>query len=190
MLVYFIRHGQTENNSNGLYTGQMDVHLSSVGFEQARALREKFSDKKIDKVFSSDHIRAVETAQTVFPEADIERDSRLREISVGKLSGMKSKEFRQNNPDMVKYLDERDYTPFDGENDSHVLARLSDFIRELSAEKYEAVAICCHGGVLHTSLEYALGVSFSAWRTHRPNCAAVVYELSKDGTMKLVAWNI
>ena len=190
MLVYFIRHGETENNSNGVYTGQMDIHLSSRGFEQAKKIRDKFSDKKIDKIFSSDLIRAVETAETVFPNRVIERDSRLREIDVGNLSGKNSKEFRNNNPDMLKFLDNRDYTPFGGENDSDVLARLSDFLDELSQQTCDAVAVFCHGGVLHTSLECALEVSISPWRTSRPNCAIVVYELSPDKTMKLMAWNV
>ena len=190
MLVYFIRHGETENNSKGVYTGQMDIHLSAQGFEQAKALREKLSDKGIEKIYSSDLVRAVETAETALPNCEIRRDERLREIGVGSLSGKNSKEFRQNNPDKLKYLEARDYTPFGGENDADVLARLSDFICELSQESYGTVAVFCHGGILHSSLEYALGASISPCCTHRPNCAVVVYELSTDKSMKLISWNI
>jgi len=189
MLVYFIRHGQTENNSKGVFTGQMDVHLSKNGLEQAKALKDKFSNKKIDRIYSSDLVRAVETAMAVFPSRAVTPDPRLREINVGQLSGKPSREFRQNNPEMLGFLDARDYTPFGGEKDSDVLLRLSDFISELSQQKLDAVAIFCHGGMLHTSLEYALGVTFSPWRTSRPNCAVVVYELSEDKTMKLLSWD-
>ena len=189
MRVYFIRHGESENNSKGVFTGQMDVPLTSEGIRQAEDARSKFSGVIPDKIYSSDLIRAVETARTVFPGFDVETDSRLREIDVGSLSGKPTKEFRKNNPDMVPFLNARDYTPFGGENDSQVLERLSDFVRELSGEDYETVAIFCHGGVLHTSLELALGVSFSPWRTSRPNCAVVLYELSRDGEMTLITWN-
>ena len=190
MLVYFIRHGESENNSLGIYTGHMDVGLTARGVEEARAIRDKLSDKGIQRVYSSDLSRAVSTAVEAIPGCEPILDKRLREINIGSLSGKKIKEFRRDNPDLVPYLNKRDYTVFGGECDLDVLERLRSFIAELSSQPYDAVAVFCHGGLVHTTLEYALGVSFSPSSTHRPNCMIAVYELSADKSMKLLNWNL
>ena len=190
MLVYFIRHGESENNSLGVYTGHMDVELTARGVEEARAICDKLSDKNIQRVYSSDLSRAVSTAKEAIPGCTPILDKRLREINIGSLSGKNIKDFRRNNPDFLPYLDNRDYTVFGGERDSDVLERLGGFIAELSSESVDAVAVFCHGGLVHTTLEYALGVSFSPSSTHRPNCMIAVYELASNGKMKLLNWNL
>ena len=190
MLVYFIRHGESESNREGKYCGQRNSPLTEGGIEQARTIRGKLSDVRFDTVYSSDLSRAFTTAKEALPGCEPTLDSRLREINIGSLSGEVIKGFRENNPDLVQNLNARDYRVFGGECDDDVLARVGAFIGELSEKPHEAVAVFCHGGVLHTTLEYALGVSFPAGGTARPNCMIAVYELSADKKMKLLTWNL
>ena len=188
MLVYFIRHGETENNSKGIYTGHMDVSLSPEGVRQAELVGAKLSSVRFDAVYSSDLCRAVQTARTALPGANIILDNRLREINIGSLSGKLIKSIRQDNPDKLSALDARDYRPFGGECDADTVARVASFVKDLAKEHYENVAVFCHGGILHSILESALGVSFPPNRTSRRNCTVTVYELT-DEKMTLVSWD-
>ena len=190
MLVYFIRHGQSETNCKGEYCGQGDAPLTELGVEQAKSIRPKLADVRFDHVYSSDLCRAVTTAVTALPGCEPILDSRLREINIGTLTGKSIKDFRRDNPDLVPYLNARDSRPFGGECGADQLLRLSEFIGELSREAYETVAVFCHGGILYCTLEYALGVSFPIDSLARPNCMIAVYELMPDGKMKLIKWNI
>ena len=188
MLVYFIRHGESENNSKGIYTGHMDVSLTPEGIKQAELVGAKLSNICFDAVYSSDLKRAVQTARAAVPGAEIIIDKRLREINIGSLSGKLIKSIRQDNPDKIEALDARDYRPFGGECDADTVARISSFIDELKIKDYDSVAVFCHGGILHSVLESALGVSFPPNRTSRRNCTITVYELTED-RMTLVSWD-
>ena len=63
MLVYFIRHGESENNSKGIYTGHMDVSLTPEGIKQAELVGAKLSNICFDAVYSSDLLRAKASAE-------------------------------------------------------------------------------------------------------------------------------
>ena len=85
MRIYLIRHGRQSSR-----LCNVDVDLSPEGFRQAALLGERLFKTNIQAVYSSDLIRAVQTAQaanlywnvehTVLPE--------LREISFGELTGL------------------------------------------------------------------------------------------------------
>ena len=49
-MIYIIRHGETDWNVEGRYAGRMDIPLNKKGIEQARKLKEKFKNIKIDIV--------------------------------------------------------------------------------------------------------------------------------------------
>ena len=189
MKVYFIRHGESAGNARGVYTGQLDVPLTDLGREQALTARDKLTSVSFDRIYVSPLIRARETADIIFPQCEHVCDKRIREISVGDLAGVSGKIYREEHPDMLERLTARDYTPFGGECDDDVVRRITPFFADLACESFETVAVVCHGGVIHATLEYALGVKFSAWRTSRPNCMIAVFELSDDASLKLISWN-
>ena len=189
MLVYFIRHGESETNRKGVYAGQLDAPLTEKGFAQAESLREKLAGVKFDRVYSSDLSRAVSTARTALPGVKFTTDERLREISVGSLAGKNSKEFRANNPDKLEALRTRDFREFGGECERDVMKRLSEFLAELSCEDHNTVALFCHGGVICAALGVALGVELSHNKVAQPNCMVSVFEIDGD-FFRLVSWNI
>ena len=61
--IIIIRHGETEWNITGRFQGHSDVPLSAAGHEQAELLGKNIALDDIDKIYASDLIRAVETAQ-------------------------------------------------------------------------------------------------------------------------------
>lgn len=63
--IYIGRHGQNEDNVNGILNGHRDLPLTDIGREQGRQLGEgiKASGLTFDAVYSSPLIRAHETAE-------------------------------------------------------------------------------------------------------------------------------
>jgi len=63
--IYLVRHGQTDWNVQERWQGITDNPLNETGRGQAREVAKEVSKIKIDHIFSSDLIRAVETAQII-----------------------------------------------------------------------------------------------------------------------------
>ena len=68
--LHLIRHGVTAGNLQGLYIGSgTDIPLCDEGRAQLAELKERFEYPQVDTVFSSPMLRAVETANILFPNA-------------------------------------------------------------------------------------------------------------------------
>ena len=68
--LHLIRHGMTAGNLQGLYIGSgTDIPLCDEGRAQLAELKERFEYPQVDTVFSSPMLRAVETANILFPNA-------------------------------------------------------------------------------------------------------------------------
>jgi len=70
--IYLTRHGQDEDNANGLLNGHRDLPLTQVGIQQARDLAKniKSLNLKFDEIFSSPLLRTKQTAEIVINELD------------------------------------------------------------------------------------------------------------------------
>ncbi|KAF8469922.1 phosphoglycerate mutase-like protein [Gautieria morchelliformis] len=89
-LVYYVRHGQTAENRQGMIQGQLDTQLDEVGIEQAAAVAQSLKDVQFDAAFSSDLERAVDTANAILthhPGLPLHKMSILRERFMGNLQG-------------------------------------------------------------------------------------------------------
>ena len=60
--IIIVRHGQSIGNMTRLFLGHTDLDLSELGYRQAEATAEHLRCEKIDKIYSSDLIRALNTA--------------------------------------------------------------------------------------------------------------------------------
>lgn len=63
--LFLIRHGESEWNAKGLWTGWTDIGLSEKGREQARVAGEKLKGFQIDFAFTSTLIRAKQTLDEI-----------------------------------------------------------------------------------------------------------------------------
>lgn len=64
MIIYFVRHGESEGNKKGLHQGP-EVPLSEEGIKQGQVLAERLKKHRIDVVYSSSMIRAKQTAEII-----------------------------------------------------------------------------------------------------------------------------
>lgn len=62
---YFLRHGETHWNRDGITQGQLDSHLNGTGRAQARAAAEALSREPIERIVASPLTRALRTAEAV-----------------------------------------------------------------------------------------------------------------------------
>jgi len=87
--LYLVRHGETDWNVQGRLQGHVEVPLNEKGRLQARSIACWLADKNINVLYSSDLIRARETAETIglrIGKTPI-LDQRLREVNTGTWSG-------------------------------------------------------------------------------------------------------
>jgi len=83
--LWLVRHGQSNANLEGRFAGQTDVELTRLGEKQAASLRSLLEEHEFDGVWSSDLVRAQNTARLAYGEPV--PDPRLREIHFGDLEG-------------------------------------------------------------------------------------------------------
>lgn len=91
---YIIRHGETLLNKLGKVQGWVDSPLTSNGIQSANMLKRSLQNITFSAVYSSDLLRAYNTAQIICGnELKIQKDSRLREWCLGNFEADTSKEF-------------------------------------------------------------------------------------------------
>lgn len=88
--VTLVRHGQTERSKIAAYSGQLDVPLTAVGREQARAAAARLARAGVDAVVTSPLVRARDTAQAIADAtgAPLRVDARLIEVDYGPFEGL------------------------------------------------------------------------------------------------------
>lgn len=82
MLIEIIRHGETEYNARRYYQGWHDIPLSEKGRKELRT-----AENCPEQVYVSPLIRAVETAEIIFPQAEQIKVPGLREMCFGVFEG-------------------------------------------------------------------------------------------------------
>ncbi|CAE6513350.1 unnamed protein product [Rhizoctonia solani] len=103
LLVYIIRHGETNENRLGIIQGHMDTQLNDAGRTQAETTGRSLRDVNFVKAYSSDSTRAADTARAIVayhPDCELILDDRIRERNMGSLSGTKAPAKRPLPPDI------------------------------------------------------------------------------------------
>jgi 2,3-bisphosphoglycerate-dependent phosphoglycerate mutase len=162
--LYIFRHGQTEDNANFLFSGWHDSPLTEKGRQQAQELAEKLKNKKLDMLFSSPLIRAVDTMKIAVSlndkarELEIKTDKRIIERNYGDYVGTSKLEMQLADAKLA-HLVRRSYdqVPPNGESLSMVCMRVRDFCESIipTMKKYNInIAVSCHGNSIRGFRRY------------------------------------
>lgn len=154
MRIYLIRHGESVGNAMGIHQGQKnDFPLSELGKKQANSLKKRFEDLNIDAVYSSDLIRAKETAEIISKSKNLTpiTDERLRERDFGLIGEEKNIMEAWNNyleQEIQKGIDPKEVTPINGESDKNHFDRVNSFFKDLrkNHKKEDVIIVVAHGG--------------------------------------------
>ena len=92
--IYIVRHGQDQDNANGLLNGHRDTPLTLIGLEQANQIAQNIKDSNIsfDKIYSSPLQRAYRTAEIITDTLNLpkpEKVNLLIERDYGVMAGQK-----------------------------------------------------------------------------------------------------
>lgn len=93
MKLIIVRHGESQENSEGVLQGLLPGNLSEKGMKQANETGKMLAGENIDVVYSSPLGRCRETTEHILPylkpDVPVNYDDLLRERDFGKLSGVK-----------------------------------------------------------------------------------------------------
>lgn len=192
--LFVVRHGETAWNADRRIQGHTDIGLNARGRRQARRVAEALAGEGLDAVYSSDLLRAAETAAAIAAAAGrpVVHDTGLRERAFGHFEGLTYDEIRRRHPEGAERWRLRDpgFGPEGGE-------RLRDFsercvaatLRLAARHPGEAIALVAHGGVLDCLYRAAARVGLDAPRTWQLGNASINRLLHAEGALVLVGWD-
>lgn len=201
MLLYLIRHGETDYNKRKKNQGQIDIPLNDYGRELAEKTREGLLEVPFDLCICSPLGRARETAELILKgrEVPIITDDRIIEISFGKYEG------RCWNPDSWDEAMPRDFqcffdepgryaAPEDGESLEQLKQRTGDFLRDIGTrEEYKdsIILVSTHGAALAGMVANIKNLYVADfWGDGcNSNCGVTKVEII-DGKQKILAENV
>lgn len=158
-VVYLVRHGATEWNHTKRAQGMADIALNDAGREQGEQAAKRFLEVPLDAVYSSDLVRAAETARPI-AEAQgltLQTDPRFREIDQGEWEGLEVSEIALRWPDLWGPARHYSKRP-GGESPQEVRARALDGLRDVVRTHPDGnVVIVSHGGTIRWMAAEALG---------------------------------
>lgn len=194
--IIFVRHGETQGNSKGLFHGRTDMPLTTLGLRQARMVAARLaSEISIDALYSSPLQRALITAQCIGEKLSLEPtiDPRLTEIDFGELEGIGFGSIATEFPDILQAFQtgRRDVTFPGGESMLVFHARVETAMLELLTHHAgKRVVVVAHGGVIGSSIIQLTHDLDADWRTMLVgNCSLTSLEVDAEGLGALRWWN-
>lgn len=181
MLLYLVRHGETDWNLARRIQGSTDIPLNATGREQAATTGQLLARRKWDAVYSSPLSRAYETASIIADElglpAPVPVDA-LVERAYGEAEGLADPELATRFPGD---------TPVPGrESRGAVVARVLPALMELAeAHPDEAIVVVSHGGVIRSVLN-----AVDPESKHPAITNGSIHSFRhEDGTLSLIAFD-
>ena len=132
MLLYIIRHGETEQNADGLLQGKTGGNLNTKGIEQARLTGLELRNKGITAIHSSNLDRTLDTALIISDliGAVLILENQLRERNLGNLEEKKWDDYVQ--AQQASGQSHEEFKPEGGESLLEMPIRLKPFLEEIS----------------------------------------------------------
>lgn len=162
MILYLIRHGESQYNAEGRIQGQTDIPLSEMGQRQSLAIAGAFDQVKLDAVFCSPLERATQTAAPLADRKSLQVKymDELKEIHAGIFSGLLWGEIEQKYPEhAVPWREQHpDFVIPGGESRRQLMDRGVRALSAIRERNLEQVAVVAHGGILCAALKGLLEI--------------------------------
>jgi 2,3-bisphosphoglycerate-dependent phosphoglycerate mutase len=191
--ICFIRHGETDWNVERRIQGHTDISLNETGRAQALAMAFNAAHQRFHAIYSSDLLRAQETAQVLAQREDhtVKLLPQLRERHYGIFQGITAAQGAERYPQAYAHYIARDpdYDFETGESLRRFAERVSEGIDWLVRHHNgQTLAAVSHSGVLDVIYRRATGRPLSTPRDFKiPNCALNWFHFDGQG-WHLEAW--
>ena len=165
--IWLVRHGLTAWNTQQRFCGHRDVPLSELGRAQALWTAEQLQKESICAIYTSDLVRARETAEIIAhhgtPAVPIRESAAWREIDFGDWEGLTYTQIVEQFKDQLGFfIDPEHRSPPNGESLAHMQQRVMDALSAIPHNDDVPAAgdavIVSHGGPLRILLCSTLGI--------------------------------
>lgn len=159
MQLYLVRHGVTDVNQCGVYSGATDHPLNQEGINQAKSLSQALANIRFDSVITSSLLRTQQTAEYIVSDKQLHQTIiGLDEIHFGQWEGRHYQEIERN--DAENYAawctDWKSTAPPDGESFNHFFSRVEQafrtWLKQAEIAGLETVLLVGHQGTLRCIL--------------------------------------
>ncbi len=193
--VIMVRHGESLGNAEGFFAGQTDIPLTPLGQQQAERTAEYLRDRKIDRIYSSDLIRSMQTAAPTARMHGLEiiPEVGLREIFAGEWEHMPYAEIFERYPQSRGIW--KDHVglacPDGGESVAHVAQRVKETVDRLVAENAgKCIALFTHALPIRSMGCFWQGIPITEmerlpWST---NASVSEAEYFSDGRVEMICY--
>ena len=171
--LLLLRHGQTELNRDGKYSGRGNPELTDLGKKQiAHAARHISERGDVDVILSSPLGRCQETAQAAaealgMGKDAITTDEAIIEMDFGTWEGRRFVEIQEDHPEAHREcFNYATAAPHGGESPEQVYRRVSEFVDRVIAEyPGKTVLVVTHMMPIKSVLRRALGTGGEIYRS-------------------------
>ena len=156
--LFFVRHGETDFNKQGICQGRLDISLNDYGRQQSKCLgailKNIIIQNKLDirRIHASPQLRARETAEIIGREIgiyEIIAEPLLEEINHGEWEGLKDTKIENLYPELWRQFNKGDRAGFEfpeGESMAQASCRAKKGIIKITANDEKDILIVGHGG--------------------------------------------
>lgn len=193
VVFYYVRHGRTEYNRDGVIQGgRVDSPLVEGSLDAVRATEEALAPIALAACWCSPLGRAQETARIVLGDRDLTPKplESLREFDFGELDG---KPHRHNERAFASCFLHQDFSSVGGETGDEVRSRVRSAFKKMyrAARDGDSVLVVGHGAYLrYVILELAQMSNASKWiasRTMRAGNASITTVVCEDGVYNITS---
>ena len=196
--LVIVRHGESEWNARGVWTGTTDVHLSKKGIHEAELMGQCLKDIKFDSAYVSEQVRSKETLGGIAQnngqgEIPYKVTASFNERDYGDYTG-------KNKWEVQKIIGEEafsqlrrgwDYPVPHGETLKDVYERCIPFYTRVVVPKVlsgQTILVVGHGNSIRSLVKYIENISDQAIaKLEMIFGTALIYELDEKGRMKTKA---
>ncbi len=178
MLLYLLRHGETDWNVEQRIQGVSDTALNAVGVAQAEALARAMRGRPIARVYASPLSRARRTAEIVARALGVPlaEEAGIAELNQGELEGTAFRQLHETHPGFMALWRSRPARARmpGGETLAELQERAwAAMERFLEAHRGETIAAVSHNLAIISILCRVLGVELDGFRRLRQHNAAM-----------------
>jgi broad specificity phosphatase PhoE len=169
--IFLARHGESDWNAANRFQGHSDRPLTDLGRRQAEALADAVVEEKVDAIYSSPLIRALETASIVSARTGIHvlEEADLREVDTGGWSGLSRQEVQERFPEGFERWVSGGAGWEDGESYEEMAERTLRAVRRIAeAHPGGRVLVVSHGGPIRAIQAAASGMDIHEYRRLKP----------------------
>ena len=190
LVLYFLRHGETESSQRGSYCGELDPDLTYEGHQMAHDFAVGYKSFSWTALFCSPLRRSVDTAGPLSDASGIEIQLRdgLKEISYGQWEGKTPKEVSSLfHDEYVRWLADPGWNkPTGGERAVDVARRSSTVLDEIDRTYPSGnILVVSHKATTRIMLCSLLGIDVGRYRDriNMPVASLSIVEMTEQGPL-------